>query len=64
MCIRDRDKVKPNALLRDIESYKEKMLETWEEIPNYFVTSSSNGTGRDEVLNYITEINTLMAQQE
>ena len=58
------DKVKPNALLRDIESYKEKMLETWEEMPNYFVTSSSNGTGRDEVLNYITEINTLMAQQE
>tara|TARA_R110000787_G_scaffold96415_4_gene199768 strand:+ start:13929 stop:14537 length:609 start_codon:yes stop_codon:yes gene_type:complete len=58
------DKVKPNALIRDIEVYKEKMLETWEAMPNYFVTSSSNGTGRDEVLNYITEINTLMAQQE
>ena len=58
------DKVKPNALLRDIEAYKEKMLETWEEMPNYFVTSSSNGTGRDEVLKFITEINTLMTQQE
>ncbi len=58
------DKVKPNALIRDIEAYKEKMLETWEEMPNYFVTSSSNGTGRDEVLNYITEVNTLMSEQE
>ena len=58
------DKVKPNALLRDIEAYKEKMLETWEEMPNYFVTSSSNGTGRKEVLNYISEVNTLMSQQE
>ena len=58
------DKVKPNALLRDIEAYKEKMLETWEEMPNYFVTSSSNGTGRDEVLKFISEINTLMTQQE
>ena len=58
------DKVKPNALIRDIEAYKEKMLETWEEMPNYFITSSSNGTGRDEVLNYITEVNTVMSQQE
>jgi len=58
------DKVKPNALIRDIEAYKEKMLETWEEMPNYYITSSSNGTGRDEVLNYISEVNTLMAQQE
>ena len=55
------DKVKPNALIRDIEAYKEKMLETWEEMPNYYITSSSNGTGRDEVLNYISEVNTCIA---
>jgi len=51
------DKVKPNALTRSIELYSQKMLETWEEMPNYFVTSSSNGDGRDELLNYIGEVN-------
>jgi len=51
------DKVKPNALLRNIETYTQKMLETWEEMPKYFVTSSSNNTGRDELLNYINEVN-------
>ncbi len=51
------DKVKPNALKRNIETYTQKMLETWEEMPRYFVTSSSNTTGRDELLNYIGEVN-------
>ena len=51
------DKVKPNALKRNIETYTQKMLETWEEMPKYFITSSSNNTGRDELLNYISEVN-------
>ena len=51
------DKLKPNAIIRNIEVYSEKMLETWEEMPPYFITSSSKGIGRDEVLNYIESIN-------
>jgi len=51
------DKLKPNALKRNIEAYEQKLLETWEEIPSYFTTSSSKSTGRDEVLNYIGSIN-------
>ena len=58
------DKMKPNALTKKIEDYKLKMLESWEEMPKYFITSSSNGTGRDEVLNYICEINSLMSKQD
>ncbi|MAP79870.1 MAG: YihA family ribosome biogenesis GTP-binding protein [Aequorivita sp.] len=54
------DKLKPNALERNIEAYTKKMLETWEEMPQYFITSASNSTGRDEVLNYIDELNTAM----
>lgn len=55
------DKLKPNALERNVEDYKSKLLETWEELPPYFVTSSANQTGRDEILNYIQSINeTLM----
>lgn len=51
------DKLKPNVLSKNIENYKQKMLETWEEMPIYFVTSSSQGTGREEVLAYIEGIN-------
>ena len=58
------DKMKTNALTKNIEDYKLKMLESWEEMPKYFITSSSNGTGRDEVLNYICEINSLMSKQD
>jgi GTP-binding protein len=51
------DKLKPNAITRNIEDYQQKMLETWEEMPLYFVTSSSKSLGRDEVLEYINTIN-------
>ena len=51
------DKLKPNALSRNIDVYREKMLETWEEMPFYFITSASKGIGREEVLNYIDAIN-------
>lgn len=51
------DKLKPNAITRNVETYKNKMLETWEEMPNYFVTSSSKSIGKDDVLNYIGDIN-------
>jgi GTP-binding protein len=58
------DKMKPKALIKNIEDYKLKMLESWEEMPNYFITSSSNGTGRDKVLNYMSEINSLISKQD
>ncbi len=51
------DKLKPNALERNVESYKVQMLESWEEMPKYFITSAENGFGRDEVLEYIDSLN-------
>lgn len=51
------DKLKPKALERNLKAYQEKILETWVEMPQYFVTSSTDNTGRDEVLNYIEQIN-------
>ena len=51
------DKLKPNAIERHIESYKETMLNFWEEMPNYFITSSSKKIGRDGLLDYIENIN-------
>ncbi len=51
------DKLKPKAIERHIEDYKNILLETWEEMPNYIITSASKGIGKDEVLDYIESIN-------
>jgi GTP-binding protein len=51
------DKLKPKAIERHIEDYKNILLETWEEMPNYIITSASKGIGKDEVLEYIDSIN-------
>lgn len=51
------DKLKPKAIERNIDAYKAVLLETWEEVPNYFVTSSSKGIGKDDLLEYIGAIN-------
>ncbi|WP_262732160.1 ribosome biogenesis GTP-binding protein YihA/YsxC [Gaetbulibacter sp. NE] len=57
------DKLKPKAIERNISEYEMEMLKTWEEMPNYFVTSSSKAIGREDVLQFIDdtnkEINTL-----
>lgn len=47
-----------NAKVRaNVEAYKTKLLETWEELPPFFVTSSESKQGREEVLSYIESIN-------
>lgn len=51
------DKLKPNALKRNIEAYTTKMLETWEEMPQHFITSSSNREGKETLLHYINSVN-------
>lgn len=52
------DKLKPKALERNIENYKQELLAgAWLEMPNYFISSASNSTGKDEILNYIDQIN-------
>lgn len=51
------DKLSASKVNANVEAYKQKMLETWEEMPPYFVTSSEKGTGREDLLDYIQEIN-------
>lgn len=52
------DKLKPKAVEKHVNDYLTVLTETaWEEAPNYFVTSSSNYTGKDELLQYIDDIN-------
>jgi GTP-binding protein len=47
------DKLKPKELVDNIANYKAKLLETWEELPDIFITSANDKLGRDEILNFI-----------
>ena len=52
------DKLKPKEISNKVYQYKDALLQgVWEEFPPYFVTSATKGTGQDELLNYIGEIN-------
>ncbi len=51
------DKLSQKQLGEKLKAYKEKLLETWEELPPIFVTSSEKRKGREELLEYIEEIN-------
>lgn len=51
------DKLSESKVKANVNAYVSKMLETWEDMPPYFITSSKKARGRDEVLGYIEEIN-------
>lgn len=51
------DKLTKTALASNVAAYKKRLLEEWEELPPVFITSSESAVGRDEVLQYISEIN-------
>lgn len=51
------DKLGKVRLAENIAAYKQTLLETWEELPPIFLTSSEKGIGRDELTAYIEELN-------
>ena len=54
------DKLTKGRLSANLEAYKARLLEEWEELPPIFVTSSEQQFGRDELLSYIEGINTTL----
>lgn len=56
------DKLKPLAIERHVKDYCEELLKTWEELPLYFITSSSKSIGKDDVLEFIGNTNEEIAQ--
>lgn len=50
------DKSSASKVTQNVKTFCQKLKESWEELPPYFVTSSENGRGRDEVLCYIEEV--------
>lgn len=57
------DKLGKEAGIRNVNAYKEQLLEQWEELPPIFITSSEDRRGRDELLSYIEEINRQIADE-
>lgn len=51
------DKISRGRLTENLNKYKERLLETWEELPPILLSSSETKDGREEILDYIQSIN-------
>ncbi|WP_298120647.1 ribosome biogenesis GTP-binding protein YihA/YsxC [Flavobacterium sp.] len=52
------DKISKTKIDSHIAAYKKQLLaNNWEEMPQYFVTSSTEGTGKDKLLEFIDGVN-------
>ena len=56
------DKLGKVRLRENVEAYKTRLLEEWEELPPVFVTSSETGLGGEELTSYIEELNEEMSK--
>lgn len=52
------DKEKPGAVERNVKIFFDKMKESWQFLPRFFVTSAISKQGREEILDFIEECNT------
>ena len=50
------DKLSTLRLQSNVEAYKDKLKESWDELPPLFITSSEKKLGRDELIDYIDKI--------
>lgn len=55
------DKLGPVKARQNAELWMESLRDTWETLPPYFITSSEKKTGRQEVIDYIGQINDSLA---
>lgn len=52
------DKLSGSKVDQNIAAYKRTMLKQWAELPPYFVTSAETGLGREEIIEFIHQLNT------
>jgi GTP-binding protein len=51
------DKNKQSETAKNVQLFKNRMLENWEELPPTIITSSVKKTGREDLLDFIEENN-------
>ncbi len=58
------DRLKPVELEENITRFRQALLQSWNEVPREFVTSSVKKQGRDEVLAFIEKLNQSIQEQQ
>ena len=57
------DKLKLNQLNKNIEVYKKQLISIiWEEMLPYFSISATEGSGKDDILDFIDDLNSNMIE--
>ncbi|CAM2795377.1 YihA family ribosome biogenesis GTP-binding protein [Chryseobacterium flavum] len=51
------DKLKPNAVIKNVEDYKAELHKTWEDLPELYITSAEKKEGGDDILDFIEKTN-------
>ena len=51
------DKEKQREVMGNVTAFRQKLSETWEQLPYIILTSSATGYGRNKLLDYIDQIN-------
>ena len=57
------DKIDQSTVHENVAKFKNKMLEIWEVVPPFFLTSAEKNRGKTELLEYIHSINESIAEQ-
>ena len=50
------DKISKSSIKESVDSFFNELSNYWSPLPNYFISSSKTGVGREEILNYIHDI--------
>ena len=58
------DKLAPSKVFSNATKWMNTLKDTWETMPPFFITSAANRKGREELLNYIEEINNNVKEQK
>lgn len=58
------DKLGPVKAKQNAANWMQKLKDRWEELPPYFITSAEKKFGRDDVLNYIDEVNKSLTEDD
>lgn len=58
------DKLTNGKNKSNAQKYLSKIKQSWEELPPYFITSSESRLGRDELLDYIDQINKSISEEK
>ena len=58
------DKLGPVKARQNATAWMEKLKDRWETLPPYFITSAEKKTGREEVLDYIEQINQSLTAED